>query len=54
MKRFERARAAASRRTCRGAYGASRRASRGKSEKVRKGLKRFEKVCKCLKRIERV
>ncbi len=48
---FETARAAASRRVCRGASRASRRASRGKSEKVRKGLKnvwegllRFERV----------
>ena len=44
MKRFERARAAASRRACRGASRASRGASRGKSEKVRKGMKRSEKV----------
>ena len=45
MKRHDRARASASRRASRGASrGASKGASRGKSGKVRKGMKRSEKV----------
>ena len=45
MKRFERARAAASKRACRGASKASRGASRGKTEKE-KNIEKVKKVSK--------